>query len=233
MNQPDPSYWLTLAAQWIQSKSQTQMNFPNYPFSQQPNAPEPPRISFIHNDATANDNLVEADMEIEDVKEELTQIWSDWQSETKNPENIQQQISIPQTNQQPRFPAAATVKHRTESRFTSVQIPNAPIISGQTSESSRDDSNHVDMVLDSDDEDETNSAIMEAQKRKKLPLWIREGLERIEREKKQEILRIEREEEMQKDAEIRKKIMEEAIKELEREKKFSKSKYVRGLKGFA
>lgn len=52
-------------------------------------------------------------------------------------------------------------------------------------------------------------------------------MERIEREKKQEILRIEREKEIQRDEENRKKIMEEAIKELEREKKFSKSKYVR------
>jgi Arginine/serine-rich protein PNISR len=252
MNQPDANYWLSLAAQWIQSKSQTQMNFPNYPYlqSQQmiaiPQAPEPPRIS--HNDATANDNLVEADMELEDdvkepeITEELSQIWSDWQKKTDNSQQ-KQHLPIVQNNQTPRFPAAA--KHhtsRTESRFTNVQIPHAPII-GQINESSRSsyhggDSNsnhHVDMVLDSEEEDETSSAILEAQKRKKLPLWIREGLERIEREKKQEILRIEREKEMQEDEENRKKIMEEAIKELETEKKFSKSKYVRkvneGFKG--
>lgn len=180
MNQPDSNYWLSLAAQWIQSKSQTQMSFPNYhPFSQMmsfpENPPEPPRIS--DNDATANDNLVEADMEIEDVKDELSQIWSDWQNETTKTSSVNIQSQLP------RFPVAAAVtKHhssRTESRFTSVQIPDAPIISGQTSESSRSshqagDSNHVDMVLDSEEEDETSSAIMEAQKRKKLPLWIRE-----------------------------------------------------------
>lgn len=242
MNQPDANYWLSLAAQWIQSKSQTQLSFPNYPFVQSqmmaiPQAPEPPRIS--HNDATANDNLVEADMELEDdvketeTTEELSQIWSDWQKKTTTDNGQQKQhLPIVQNTQSPRFPAAA--KHhisRTESRFTNVQIPQAPTIgqieSSRSSYHGGDSNHHVDMILDSEEEDETSSAILEAQKRKKLPLWIREGLERIEREKKQEILRIEREKEIQEDEENRKKIMEEAIKELEKEKKFSKSKYVR------
>lgn len=238
MNQPDTNYWLSLAAQWIQSKSQTQLNFPNYPFSQAmisiPSAPLPPRIS--NHDATVNDNLVEADMDLEDEpKDELSQIWSDWKNETRPPsENIQQQQQLPivhSNNQTPRFPAAAAKHHnhtRTESRFTNVQIPSAPIISGESTRSSHhgDSNHHVDMLLDSEEEDETNSAIMEAQKRKKLPLWIREGLERLERVKAQQALRDEREREIQQDEENRKKIMDEAIKELEREKKFSKSKYV-------
>ena len=223
MNQPNTDYWLNLAAQWIQSKSQTQMSFPNYPFSQMaipsiPQVPAPPRISN-HNDATANDNLVEADMEIEDEKDEI----GNWQNEQ------QQQLLAA-----PRFPAAGKPQKSYESRFSTIQIPHAPIISGQTSESSRSsfqgaDSNHVDMVLDSDheNEDESNSAIIEAQRRKKLPLWIREGLEKMEREKKQEQMRLVREKEMAKSEESRKKIMEEALKEIEQEKKFSKSKYVR------
>lgn len=235
MNQPDANYWLSLAAQWIQSKSQTQMSFPNYPFSTNsiPQAPEPPRISSTH-DATANDNLVEADMDIEDVKEdeqEPCQIWANWQQISNNEQpNIKQQSLPVVSNNHAASPTPQkflSTKHQQSNRNESfgksrfVQIPSAPII-GQISESSQS----VDMILDSEDDDNSSSmSTMEAQKRKKLPVWIREGLERIEREKKQEIMRIEKEKELKEDEAHRKKIMEEALKELESEK-ITKSKYV-------
>ena len=229
MNQPDADYWLAVAAQWIQSKSQTQMNFPFHsPFSQLPqNVPEAPKISTI--DATINDNLVEADMDIEeDVKEEEAppQIWANWQ-------NSEPQPTI-QTSHQPRPAVRNTFvpKHHPAKRqnnraepfnsLKNVQVPVAPMI-GQLTESSFSE----DMVLDSDEDDNDNisASVLEAQKRKKLPVWIREGLERIEREKKLEEQRLLKEKEDQQNEENRKKLMEEALKELEREK-VSKSKYV-------
>lgn len=232
MNQPDAEYWLAVAAQWIQSKSQAQMNFPfQSPFPQ--NIPEAPQISNI--DATTRDNLVEADMDIdEDVKEEEqeepAQIWTNWQvnNEPKQPESIKEpnnqhptihiisntQIVKPSTKKRNnRFSG-----HR-NSRFAQCPVP--PII-GEITESTHSE----DMVLDSDDDEHISPSMMEAQKRKKLPVWIREGLERIEREKKLEEQRLQREKEHQDEEENRKKIMEEALKELEREK-ISKSKYVR------
>lgn len=231
MNQPEAEYWLAVAAQWIQSKTQTQMNFPNYPFSQLPqHIPAAPRIS--NNDATVNDNLVEADMDIEEEakeEEEPPEIWANWES--KGPQTVQSvQKTLPVTERNPspqKHPAAKNQSNRTDSFNNStrfVQAPSAPIIStNQVTESSH---HSEDMVLDSDgDDDDTSSSMMEAQKRKKLPVWIREGLERIEREKKLEELRVQKEKELQQDIESRKRMMEEALKELEREK-VTKSKYV-------
>lgn len=230
MDPQNPDYWLQVAAQWIQSKTQTpMMSFPNYPFSQYTQVPQPPRISM--NDATVNDNLVEADMDIEDAKEEEeepAQIWANWQSNHPTP-NVKQlppwlPPTLPPTNKSPVHQYKQHSQAPQSNRVTRfVPIPSAPIIGDQSGEHSQS----VDMMLDSDDQDEdTSSAILEAQKRKKLPVWIREGLERIEREKKQEELRMQKEQELLKDEEIRKKLMEEALKELEREK-LSKSKYVR------
>lgn len=224
MNQPDAEYWLAVAAQWIQSKTQTQMSFPFHsPFPNiPPNIPEAPIIS--NHDATANDNLVEADMEIEeDVKEDepaAEEMWANWKNNEPQP-NFQQSRHINSNTFVPKHHTNATRKHsnKTES-FKNVQIPVAPMI-GQITESSHAE----DMVLDSDEDDSSSAALLEAQKRKKLPVWIREGLERIEREKKLEELRLQKEKEHQEDEDKRKKLMEEALKELEREK-ISKSKYV-------
>lgn len=234
MNQPDANYWLSLAAQWIQSKSQTQLNFPNYPFSPAfpqeihliPQAPEPPKISG--NDATINDNLVEADMDIEDdVREDdrPPQNWAapNWQS--GNEKVAEAPVVTNNHAAATKHPPVKLPSNRSDSfsssRFT--HAPCAPIISESSHQSVP-----VDMVLDSDEaEDDNNSSTqMEAQRRKKLPVWIREGLERIEREKKLEVQRLQREKEVKKDAENRKRIMEEALKELEREK-LIRSKYVR------
>lgn len=237
----DENYWLSVAAQWIQSKSQTQMSFPQtFPQLSFPQAPEPPRIS--NHDRMPHDNLGElghGDMDIEDVKEDEppSQIWSNnWQSapvptRTASPVNIPQPLPAKTNNHNHNHNAQKfPTNHRNQSnrpthhhsRFDQVpQAPSAPKI-GQL-----ESSQSVDMVLDSADEEEEDgdAAIIEAQKRKKLPVWIREGLERIEREKKQEAIRIQREKEMLADEENRKKMMEEALKELEREKA-SKSKYV-------
>lgn len=237
----DAEYWLSLAAQWIQSKSQTQMSFPtNFPnnFNSHITIPEPPRISTI--DATANDNLVEADMEIdEEVKDEEPADWqanTNTKTETQNQSNQHQQEvkerSSPVVQPHRNIHQSNRNNHKNftnkKPRKTFTQIPNAPII-GSVSEAARAESNSqsVDMVLDSDAEENDNSpSVLEAQKRKKLlPIWIREGLERIEREKRQEALRIQKEKEDEVLTASRKKMMEEALKELEREN-LAKSKFV-------
>lgn len=243
MNPPNADYWLSLAAQWIQSRSQTQMNFPAFDYGSQimqipeaplisGNFPDPPKIT--RDDLVSNDNLGEADMELDDdmaKDDEPAQIWTNnW----PQPANLQQELPAkpsPVVQQKPHAP-----QH--QSRFSSDKAPSRfihriseqarqihPVIQKQQ-QPVAPQPEPVDMVLDSDEEEGDGSPMMtEAQKRKKLPPWIREGLERIEREKKQETLRIQKEKEFQKDEENRKKMMEEALKELEREKTI-KSKYV-------
>lgn len=229
----DPNYWINRAAAWIQNKSaESPMFFPaNFPMGF-PQAPEPPRIS--NHDATINDNHTEADMELDDdVKDEepVTENWVNWQA-SQAPSSIPNTVLLQTppaqliTSNQPSEKLSAELKsinNRSEpytSRFS--RAPSAPGIN-QTHETSQS----VDMVIDdSEEEDDSNSAIMEAQKRKKLPVWIREGLERLEREKKQEAMRLQREKEIQEEEKNRKKVMEEALKELEREN-VAKSKYVK------
>lgn len=197
------------------------------------NFPEPPKIT--RDDLVTNDNLGEADMELDDdmaKDDEPAQIWTNnW----PQPANLQQELPTkpslviqrkPHAPQhQSRFSSEKTTSrfiHRVSDRSSQVQ----PVVAQKQQQPVVSQPEPVDMVLDSDEEEGDGSSMMtEAQKRKKLPPWIREGLERIEREKKQETLRIQKEIEFQKDEENRKKMMEEALKELEREKTI-KSKYV-------
>lgn len=221
---PDAEYWLSLAAQWIQSKTQTtQIQFPtNFPsFNSHIIIPEAPRISSI--DATINDNLVEADMEIDEEVKEEEPISDVWQKPTNEHPEIpfhSNQHSLPANHPHRNSHQNNRINNKNYTNKKLYKPPETKFV--QISETSLP----VDMVLDSDaDEDDNNPSVLEAQKRKKLPIWIREGLERIEREKKQEALRLEKEKEMQEDEAIRKKLMEEALIELEREK-MAKSKYV-------
>lgn len=211
MNPPDANYWLALASQWIQN---AQVNFPtNFP---QQNPQYSAQSNVLNNDATSNDNCIETDMEIED-EEPVNQNFSSWQTNSE-PAVVHK---LPST-------IYSIAPSSPESKITStgisypkfVKIPIAPVISQISTETSNDAG---DMVLDSDEDDSPSSA--EAQKRKKLPLWIREGLERMERTKKQEALRLQKEKEVQKEEENRKRILQDALMELENEK-LSRSKYV-------
>jgi splicing factor, arginine/serine-rich 18 len=79
-----------------------------------------------------------------------------------------------------------------------------------------------------DDEDDDTTQTIDAAKRKTLPAWIREGLEKMEREKQKQV---EKEDEMrdrEKRRAIRRQIEEEALKEMENEKNMlpAKSKFV-------
>lgn len=82
----------------------------------------------------------------------------------------------------------------------------------------------VQTTEDNNDEDET----LDAAKRKTLPAWIREGLEKMEREKQREEERIKMEELRKKRAEERRKLEEEALNELESTKGL-RSKFVSDL----
>lgn len=215
MNPPDANYWLALASQWIQN--QAQINFPtNFP-QQNPNPQYTAHPNALNNDATSNDNCIEADMEIED-EEPVNQNFSSWQTNSE-PAVVHK---LPSTiySITPSSPASKISSSTGVSYPKFVKIPLAPVISQISTETSNDAG---DMVLDSDEDDSPSSA--EAQKRKKLPLWIREGLERMERTKKQEALRLQKEKEIQKEEESRKRILQDALMELENEKQ-SKSKYV-------
>jgi Arginine/serine-rich protein PNISR len=79
-----------------------------------------------------------------------------------------------------------------------------------------------------DDEDDDSSQTIDAAKRKTLPAWIREGLEKMEREKQKQVEREEEIRDREKRRAIRRQIEEEALKEMENEKNMlpAKSKFV-------
>jgi len=232
MNQMDENYWKQLAQDWIRKQSQTSEEL----LPKDLQIPEPPQISFSNN--TNYDNLAVADMEIEDVKEESAQdIWNSVQQHTTTTipfSNIQQTpfIQVPAIQQ---FPASSNRFQKQQdaprkSHFTPQQpliIPDPPSINNI-----EDQINTIDMDMDDSDNDDSNSnsassvGMMDIQKRKKLPIWIREGLEKMKREKELEEVRIREEQKRKMDEDNRKKLMEEALKEIEKEK-VSKSKYVR------
>lgn len=227
----DENYWKQLALDWIERQKKNEQN------EISANIPEAPKISFSQNDNIRYDNLGVADMEIEDVKDEQpvvnSQIWNNFNNQHPAAfSNIQshQYVHLPAQQQ---FPSHTSrfEKHNNDpprKNFTPLIIPEAPIIN-----TVEDQINTIDMDLnDSDNEEDSNSNsassvnMMDIQKRnKKLPAWIREGIEKMKREKELEEARIQEELKRKEDEENRKKLMEEALKEIEREK-VSKSKYV-------
>lgn len=223
----DENYWKQLAQDWIRKQSQTSEDL----LPKDLQIPEAPKISFTDN--TNYDNLAVADMDIEDVKEEPTQeLWNSIQ-QLPTFSNIQQTPFI-QVSAIQQFPASSNRFQKNQdaprkSHFTPQQpliIPDPPTINNI-----EDQINTIDMDMDDSDNDDSNSnsassvSMMDIQKRKKLPIWIREGLEKMKREKELEEARIREEHKRKEDEENRKKLMEEALKEIEKEK-VSKSKYV-------
>lgn len=219
----DENYWKNLAQSWIQSKQQTQQH-------PQIEIPAPPDIGPY--ESHSEDNHALADMEIEEIKEEEPQKLWNWQNSNFHIQQPHQQ-HLPVVHN---FP---NVQPLIQKHIPPV-IPEPPIIN-TTSYVHSDDgasNNLVDMEMANSDEEEedsnsnsTSSGMMDAQKRNKmLPHWIREGLEKMKREKELEIQRQEEEQKLKEEEAIRKKLMEEALQELEREKAV-KSKYVRGFMG--
>lgn len=212
----DENYWKNLAQSWIQSKQQHTQQQP------QIEIPAPPDIGSY--EVNSEDNHALADMEIEEAKEEEPEKLWNWQ-------NSNFQIQQPHQH----LPAVHNLPnvHHLMAKHIPPVIPEPPIINTSFSHSDDGASNNlVDMEMaDSDNEDDSNSnstssGMMDAQKRKMLPHWIREGLEKMKREKEFEIQRQQEELKLKEEEANRKKLMEEALLELEREKAV-KSKYVR------
>lgn len=223
MNQMDENYWKNLATQWIQSRSQQEQQQIELSHTNRiiPNASQ--NSGFV----PPADNLDVADMEIEDVKDdEPEKLWN-W-TQTNFPPT---QTQFSHHHQYP--PPQIAIINQNDKRpqlNKPIRAPDPPQISSFVPE----DAIHslVDMDMDSDNDgggDDSNSAssgtMMEAQKRKLLPHWIREGLEKMKREKEQESQRSQEEQRIKEEEAKRKKMMEEALLEIEREKA-AKSKYV-------
>lgn len=233
----DENYWKTLASQWIQSRSQ-QIEIPQARNVSGP--PSPPQITghFI----PPADNLDVADMEIEeDEKEEETDNFWNWKSlNTHQQPQVSTEQNFSHHQIPPRLP---NFNHHDQKNHYNKQLrtPEPPNITASLLHNVGDDEiknnlldlhNLVDMDMDSENEggDDSNSnsassGTMTAQKKKLLPHWIREGLEKMKREKEQESARTQEELRLKEEEAKRKKIMEEALQEIEREK-IVKSKYV-------
>lgn len=173
-------------------------------------------------------------MEIEE--DEPEKLW-DWQNSNSNFQIHQQKPPHQHNMNKVHHPTPQSYHHFADKGFNKQlpQVPEPPMI--ETSYESHHDasSSLVDMDMgDSGDDSNSNSnsassGMMDAQKRKMLPHWIREGLEKIKREKQMEITRQQEELRLKNEEATRKKIMEEALLEIEREKT-AKSKYVIFLK---
>jgi Arginine/serine-rich protein PNISR len=99
--------------------------------------------------------------------------------------------------------------------YVPIKIPNPPIINA--AQMIEEQSNLVDMEIESEEDGVIYS--VESQKKKQLPVWLRDGLEKIKREKLIKDLKYQEKEKLKEDEERRKQMMAEALKELEQEKK--------------
>lgn len=230
----DENYWKEVAANWIQLQQRNSVHHPQTQI-EIPNVPEAPKITnfnYQQNHITKHhDNLAVADMDIEDVKDEeepVQQSWNNLSVPWQN-SNIQQQSQlhpIQHTSNNPSRFSKQEIKKSSIPQQHQLVIPDPPIIEEQL--------NSIDMDMDDSDNDDSNSnsassaGMMDMKKRKVLPIWIREGLEKMKREKELENARLQEELKLKEDEENRKILMEEALKEIESEK-ISKSKYVRTL----
>jgi CHASE3 domain sensor protein len=85
-----------------------------------------------------------------------------------------------------------------------------------------------EIKLEASDDEESNSTTLDSNKRKLLPAWIREGLEKMEREKQRNERNEKEMKERQKLMEERRRLEEEAIRELQKSNQsfVPKSKFV-------
>lgn len=227
----DENYWKAVAESWIKSRQQNEI-------------PQAPNISFddhFHARPIASDNLIVADMELEDdVKEEPvhTAHPAAWNNSHQNHfpaviQNLHQQQH--QDLSSSHFSKHQHHGHRKTFSGSDILLappaPNITFTEDQLKKFSEEQLHSIiDMEMDDSDNDDSNSnsassSMADHHKKKTLPIWIREGLEKMKREKEQESSRFQEELKRKEEEERRKEMMEEALKEIEREK-LSKSKYV-------
>lgn len=203
----DENYWKKLAEDWIKSQASQQNHF---------------------TDSSKNITNYEAvEMELEE-KESPPEHPSTFPSLIQPQQFLQHQTNFAVKSYQKNFLA-----HHIQQPL--VTCPEPPKISTSFCNADADDHiNTVEMEMDSENDDSNSNSNSSAnmdlqrQRQKKLPNWLKEGLEKIKREKELEEARIQDKIEQKREEEIRKKIMEEVLKEIEMEPKVSyKSKYVR------
>jgi splicing factor, arginine/serine-rich 18 len=140
---------------------------------------------------------------------------------TSNTENSQQSESVVRPANVQGYWTTKTPTNKIPSLLDTIIEPNDPGLMLA----------HARMMAtrysDEEDDDDTTQTI-DAAKRKILPAWIREGLEKMEREKQKQVEREEELREREMYMKQRRKIEEEALKEMENEKNMipSKSKFV-------
>ncbi|KAG5684308.1 hypothetical protein PVAND_013543 [Polypedilum vanderplanki] len=226
MNQMNEEYWKQLAENWIKNRTsiQQQQN-ESCQISNSPNTNN--NIHNQHND----DNSV-TDMDIEDVKEEPQPVFN-WPNSNIQPQLQQHPVILnnsPQNFLPNRFQKQDVKPFISHHQMLPINIPEPPLITiPNIKHNDIEEQLHtIDMDMEEsdneNDNDSNSSGNIDAQKKKTLPIWIREGLEKMRREKELENARIQEELKAKEDEEKRKKLMEEALKEIEQEK-LRKSKY--------
>lgn len=225
--------WKAIAEEWIKNKQQQENSF-------LPQVPNPPQLSHLKHNSQQHQHmhhqqhhpeLGEADMELED-------------NETPQPNNFQQFDNWNNFNSAPNWNNNSAKTN--SSWYTSppiIQPPppdisqsfirpslntyhisnqnNSPIIQPQHQQ-------QIDMVIAEDSDPETSTTeTMDAHKRKLLPAWIREGLEKMEKEKQTKQEKERELEEIEKEAELSKFKYEEVLQEIEREKQRNKEQFVK------
>lgn len=192
--------WAALAQQWIQMRE----TLPPDQLSLMPDAPPPPMISNMMPPPPSmidDGEKGEAPMEVERDDEEPPAQWSR-APPTQPWQNPPWQVW---ENQRP--------------------PPLIPELQGYTNSNKRKYKQQTEQPVVEAPVIEEDSSVLDAAKRKKLPAWIREGLEKMEREKQREIERQHEEEERTRILEEKKRIEAEALKTME-SSKFMKSKFV-------
>lgn len=240
--------WAALAAQWIHMRE----TLPTDQLSLMPEAPPPPTITLLDNSSIAmrleDEEKGEAPMDMEkdeddvvptfDTSNNFVQGKDTYRSESTTTmpfasNNVQNTGNHVQNWRNPAWQMYNVTPSAPNLPVTSKPPPLCPELQGYTGrkrwanrspnrETFSSNQTHAQTTEDNNAEDVET---LDAAKRKTLPAWIREGLEKMEREKQKEEERIKMEEQRKKLAEERRKIEEETLQELESTKGL-RSKFV-------
>ncbi|CAO1385514.1 unnamed protein product [Diamesa tonsa] len=227
--------WKAIAEEWIKNKQQQENSF-------LPQAPDPPQISHMkhnsqqhqhmHHHHQNHPELGEADMELEDNETPQTNNFqsfdnSNWKNFNTAPNwnnnsanSNPSWFTSPPIIQPPPPDISQNFIRPSLNTYHISNQSNSPIIQTQHQQ-------QIDMVIAEDSDPETSTTeTMDAHKRKLLPAWIREGLEKMEKEKQTKQEKERELEEIEKEAELSKIKYEEVLREIEREKLRNKEQFV-------
>lgn len=241
--------WAQLAAQWIHMRE----TLPSDQLTSFPDAPPPPSITLLDHSSDGmskrlqDEEKGEAPMEVEKDEDDIvpsfdTSINQAVPMIAPQPPVIQQWSSgmglTPNSNvwSNPPWQMFEQPSVVTQPVPVNKPPPLCPELQGYTArkrygnKSPHRDAFPMTTHTTEDPNEEEGMETLDAAKRKTLPAWIREGLEKMEREKQREEERIKMEELRQQREEERRKFEEEALNELESTKGL-RSKFVSDLLG--